>query len=425
MKKIKAVIVGYGNRGQVYGDYCIDEPEELEIVGIIDPNPYKLQLGKERYSLNDNQLFNNWNDFLKANISADVVINATRDQDHYKAAMEILNAKYNMLIEKPIVNNKSEILEIQNLAEKNGCMIFVCHVLRYAPFYRTIKELLLKNTIGPIISMELNEHVCIGHYLSSYCKGKWRSEQVCGSPFLLAKCCHDMDLISWLNNSSKPIKVASFGHRKTFIPENKPKDATAYCYNCPHKDTCIYSAMKFYYEHDTMPFLVWDSFNKPYDQISKEEKLEFLKHDVYGQCAYDIDGDIMDRQNVLIDFEDGSVASFDLTGGACRPDRYIHIVGKNGEIEGKVEEKKITVRKYNIDRVWYDQEVIDVAPLEINTAKYGGHGGGDYALMHDLVRYLNGDRSSISMTLVQDSINSHLIVFAAEKSRKESKIIDL
>jgi len=424
MKKIKAVIVGFGNRGQVYGDYCLDEPEELEVVGVVDPNPHKLKLAQEKYGMSENSLFLNWEDFLKAGVEADIVMNTTRDQDHYKVAIDILNAKYNMLMEKPIVNNKDQLLEIQSLAEKNNCQIFVCHVLRYTPFYRTIKQMLLDNVIGPIVTIEMNEHVCLSHYLSSYCRGKWASEKVCGSPFLLAKCCHDMDLIAWLNNSSKPLKVASFAHRKTFCKEDKPKDATEYCYNCPHERKCLYSSLRYYIEHDVMPFLTWDSFNKPYDQVTPEERMEFLKHDVYGKCAYDC-GDIMDRQNVMIDFEDGSVASFTLAGGACRPDRYIHIVGKWGEIEGKIEEKKITVRKYNVERVWYDQEEIDVSTQEVNKAKYGGHGGGDYALMHDLVRYLNGDRSSISMTLVKDSINSHLFVFAAEESRKENKIVEL
>ena len=54
-----------------------------------------------------------------------------------------------------------------------------------------------------------------------------------------------------------------------------------------------------------------------------------------------------------------------------------------------------------------------------------GHYGGDYYLMHDTVRYLNGDKSSVSITAIEDSINSHVVCYAAEKSRKESVVVAL
>ena len=34
MKKIKLAVLGYGNRGQVYADYSLDEPDEVEVVGM-------------------------------------------------------------------------------------------------------------------------------------------------------------------------------------------------------------------------------------------------------------------------------------------------------------------------------------------------------------------------------------------------------
>ena len=424
MKKIKIAVVGYGNRGQVYADYSLDEPNEVEVVAIIDPNAFKLQVAKERYQLSDGQLFSCYADFLKANIDTDIVINATMDQVHYQTAMEILQSKRHMLIEKPIVEKKAQLLEIQRTAKENGCMVFVCHVLRYSPFYKTIKKMIADGKLGNIISMEMNEHVWIPHFLSSYGRGKWNSEAECGSPILLAKCCHDMDLICWLNG--KPVKrVFSFGHRSHFVKMNKPQDATEYCYNCPHNRTCKYNALDLNYYNDTMPFLVWDSFNKPYDQITPEEKMEFLKTDRYGKCAYDCGGDVMDRQNLLVDFEDESVASFTLSCGASRTDRYIHIVGTDGEVEGKVESNKFVYRTYRAEKVCYEEEVIDLSQQVVNNAKYGGHSGGDYGIMYDLVRYLNGDKSSMSITLLDDSVNSHLLVYGAEESRKTGKAIEI
>ena len=180
--------------------------------------------------------------------------------------------------------------------------------------------------------------------------------------------------------------------------------------------------MNLYYRHNQMPFLVLDSLDKPYAEITEEERLNNLKSSAYGRCAY-VDGDIMDRQNVLVDFEDGSVASFTLTGGACRPDRYVHIVGTDGEIEGKLEENKFVYRTYDPVTNGYREEVVDVSAQIVNKALYGGHSGGDYGIMHDLVRHLNGEKTSDSITLLADSIESHLLVYAAEESAKTGNTV--
>ena len=425
MKKIKLAVVGYGNRGQVYADYSLDEPTEVEVAAVVDPNEYKLQVAKERYGLSDKQVFTSYADFVASGIDVDIVANATMEQLHYETALEILKSKKHMLIEKPIVAKKDQLMEIYRLAIENECKVFVCHVLRYSPFYKTIKGMIDDGTLGDITSMQMNEHVWVPHYLSSYVRGKWRSEAECTSPILLAKCCHDLDLICWLNSASKPTKVASFAHRCKFNVENKPENATAYCYNCPVEKDCSYSAMDLYYRRDTMPFLVWDSLNKPYDQITAEEKLEHLKKDVYGKCAYDCGGDVVDRQNMIVDFEDGRVVSFTLSCCACRPDRYIHIVGSKGEIEGKLEENKFVFRTYNKENICYKEEVIDVSKQVINKAQFGGHSGGDYGIMHDLVRYLNGVETSKSITFLHDSLASHLLVYGAEESRKTGKVVEM
>jgi len=423
VKKMRAAIVGYGNRGQVYADYSLDEPEELEIVAIVDPNDFKLQEAKTRYGLGDECLFRNIDEFVASGIPCDFVVNATMDQYHYETAMKILDAGFNMLMEKPVVPNAVQLREIERKTKEKGVQVFVCHVLRYTPFYRKIKEIINAGTIGSIMTMEMNEHVSRPHYLTSYVRGKWNSEEECGSGLILAKACHDLDLMCWLNNASAPQKVSSFGNRSHFIPENAPEGATEFCYQCPHEKTCHYSALDMYMEKDVMPFLVWDRLNRPFDEITEEEKMEFLKKDIYGKCAYTCGGDIVDRQNAMVSFANGSVASFNLVGGSTIGGRFIHIVGTKGEIEGVLESDEFTLRTLAREEFWGKEEKIKLEP--INNAKYGGHNGGDYAIMHDLVRYLNGDKSSVSITSIEDSINGHLCVYAAEQARRDFNVVDI
>ena len=418
------VIVGYGNRGQVYGDYALEMPHEMEVVGVVEPNEYKRVMAKERYGLSDAQLFDSLEGFLHARPKCDLIVNATMDQLHYRTSIDILSAGYDMMLEKPIVNNVEELLEIERVAKQNHCKVFVCHVLRYTPYYRAIKNVINNGEIGEIMTIEMNEHICTPHYLTSFDRGKWNSEDVCGSGLLLAKSCHDLDLMCWLNNVSAPYKVTSLGNRSQFIKEKMPQDATEFCFDCPYERECQYSALRQYMDLKVMPFLVWDSFNKPYEEITDEEKIEFLKKDNYGRCAYIAGGELLDRQGVIVTFENGSCCTFMLVGGALKAERDIHIVGTLGEIEGKLSEEKFLLRKYDKDAFEGDVQVIDLKEGTFSTAHMNGHNGGDFAIMHDVIGYLNGVESP-SITKLDDSIYGHLCVFAAEKARKEDIIVKI
>ncbi len=435
MKKIKAAILGYGDRSYWYSQYAFDRPDELEIIAVIDINSFKLEQAKKRFNLKDEELFNSLDEFLSKDVKCDVVINGVMDEMHYKTSIKLLDKGYNLLLEKPITGNVDELLEIESLANKNNCKVVVCHVLRYTPYYRRIKEIIDSGEIGKIINMELNEHVWHGHFVNAYVRGKWRNEKACGSSFLLAKCCHDTDLMCWLNNITKPTEVASFGKRALFCPENAPKGSTEYCYNCPNKEGCMFNAEKFELELDCCPQYTWIRIDKPLDQITKEEKKEYLKTDDFGKCVFTNDMDIVDRQSIMVNFANGSTATLNMIGGATRAGRHNHIVCEYGEIEGYLEKGIIVYRKFNKDSVntkykgdeyMYTDTVIDINKEVVreNTAN-AGHSGGDFYIMQDLVRFLNGDKTSKSTTIISDSVNSHLICYAAEMSRKEKRVVEL
>lgn len=429
MKKLKAVVVGAGNRGQTYCDYAILEKDELEIIAAVDPDSIRLNECKKKYDIADDKLFMNLDDFLKQNIECDFVINGTMDKMHYESAMKLIGAGYNLILEKPITPNYKQLKDIWSIATRKNVKVLVCHVLRYTPYYSTIKQLIENGEIGKIFTIEMSEHVWIAHFLDSFVRGKWNSEESCGSGFLLQKCCHDMDLMCWLNNKVSPIKVSSFGSRSHFIPTKAPKGATEYCYQCPHNDTCLYSAQKVHLEQDMIPFQTWRGINKPWQEITKEEKAEYLKHSNYGKCAYNAGGDIVDRQVVTVEFEDGTIATHNLVGGVTCDNRFIHIIGSLGEIYGHVNTGKFTISR--MDRSGNNfgpvSEEIDVSKyVKINSnGSYSGHGGGDYAIMHDAVRFFAGEGSSISITKIEDSIYGHVLVYAAEESRKENKVINI
>ena len=422
MKQLTAVLVGAGDRGGIYAEYSIMEPEELKIVAVVEPNELRRRLAGERYGLDESRWYASVDEFLADKVACDFVINATMDQQHYETAAPLLAAGYHMLLEKPIVNNREQLLDLQRLAHENNVYVSICHVLRYAPFYKTIKEMILDGAVGDIMTMEMNEHVGIAHFIDSFVRGKWNSEAKCGSGFLLAKSCHDMDLACWLNNASTPTRVMSVGSRSLFIPERAPEGATEFCYQCPHNDTCLYSAQKIHLELDKFAFQTWIGIGKPVEDVTYEEKEEFLKHDNYGRCAYNVGGDINDRQVVNIEFANGSIVTFTMAGGSPLAGRDIHIVGTKGEIRGNIDYGYFYLRQFNRDTFTNEVTKVDVTK-KVVASKYVGHGGGDYAIMHEWVRFLNGDRSSVSITGLDDSINSHLVAYAADESNHTNKAV--
>ena len=435
MKKIKGVILGYGDRSFWYSQYALDKPDELEIIAVIDVNKYKLEKAKERFNLSDDMLFTDLDEFLSKDIACDVVINGTMDNLHYETTIKILNKGYNTLLEKPITSNPEELLEIERLANEKNCKVVVCHVLRYTPFFRKVKEIIDSGEIGKIVNMELNEHVWHGHFVNAYVRGKWRNEKECGSGFLIAKCCHDTDLMCWLNNVTKPTEVASFGKRAFYCPENAPEGSTEYCHECPCKDQCVFNAEKFEAVMNCCPQYTWADIDKDKYSLTMEEKLEYLKTSVFGKCVFKTDMDIVDRQSVIVNFANGSTATLNMVGGASLAGRHMHIMCEYGEIFGYLEESKFVYRKFNKDlinrkyRSDDDSHIDTLIDININDDRENnasaGHSGGDYYIMKDLTSFLRGEGTSVSTTVISDSVNSHLICYAAEKSRLEKQIVDI
>ena len=225
MKQITAVVVGAGNRGFIYATYASNHKDEFNVVGVVDPNAVHASDMAKLYDIPASGIFYSVDDFVKSGFKCDLVINATIDSLHYEISKKLMTAGYNVLMEKPITAKKEELLSLRDIAKVKGVNLFVCHVLRYTPYYRNIKQNILDGKIGKITAIEMAEHVCNMHYIESYVVGKWRSEKECGSTFMLAKSCHDTDLMCWFNNVTEPEEVAKFLFPKT-LPKVTPKPAT-------------------------------------------------------------------------------------------------------------------------------------------------------------------------------------------------------
>ncbi|MDR1094348.1 MAG: Gfo/Idh/MocA family oxidoreductase [Clostridiales bacterium] len=420
MKKITATVMGFGDRGQIYARYAKMRPDLFEIVGVVDPNPVKLEKAKREYNLKTENCYSDPAEFYRKSRQCDAVINATMDRLHYETTPPLLEKGYHVLLEKPVASDPRELLDLERAAKENRRVLMVCHVLRYAPFYRRIKELLAKGAIGRIKHIYACENVAVYHMLSAYVRGKWSAENACGSGMLMAKCCHDLDLLVWLNAGAKPVTVASVGVRGEFTAKNKPAGAGTRCLSdCAAEDSCPYSARKLYIKNDVYPFLIWNDLpGRDWDGVELPLREKLLKTvSPHGECAF-ADKDLVDSQSTLVTFDNGSTATLDMLGGVSRPGRNMHIVGSTGEIEGFLESNRFAVRRYDADSTGYKEET-----REITEDVSGAHSGGDLRLVEDFVSMLSDGPRSVSCTDISDSVIGHLLAIAAEKSRKENRMV--
>lgn len=284
---VSAIIVGAGHRAMLYASYAKLHPEALTIVGVADLDPIRRKKAAACYHIPQDMCFESAEALAARPQLADAIINGTMDTQHVATAIPLLRAGYHMLLEKPFAVNEAEMWELVRTARETGRRVMICHVLRYAPFYAQIKERLLRGDIGEIINIQCTEHVSYHHLAVSYIRGKWGNEEKCGASMLLAKCCHDLDLMVWLKSGVRPTLVSSFGGDFQFAPEKTPPRAGTRCMvDCPIEADCLYSAKKHYIDHpDRWAFYVWDSL-EGLEHPTLEDKIASLKgNSNYGRCV--------------------------------------------------------------------------------------------------------------------------------------------
>jgi predicted dehydrogenase len=420
MKKYKVIVIGAGSRGDSYARNMKLLADKFEVVGVADPIPERCENIKKMFELSEEECYSDWERILEQPRFADIAIIATMDDMHYEVALKAIDKGYHLLLEKPVAQTVEECVAIAQAAEKKGVQVLVCHVLRYTPFYKKVKELVMSGAIGDIQSLIQVEAVGNVHQSHSYVRGDWhRAEET--TPMILAKCCHDLDIIQWLID--KPCeKVSSFGDLSYFIPKNAPEGAPKRCIDggCPVEEHCPYECKQVYLgerSYDWMRRNVARGFSKEFVPTD-QEVLEGLKNTNFGACVYHAGNNVVDHQVVNMQFEGGATAS--LTMNAFnKGGRYIRIFGTRGELFANASDTEIQMFSFD-DRTW---KTFSVEKTEESIA--GGHGGGDYGIVVELYDYLSGNYTGYCVADIATSVKNHLIGFAAEKARHNDTVENL
>ena len=419
MKTYSVILIGAGHRGMAYTNIMKTLPEKFKVVAVADTVEGRRKYVQQQHNLPDEKCFSSWEEILARPKMADIALICTMDNLHYAPAMKAIELGYNLLLEKPAAQTAQQCVDIALAAKKKGVKALVCHVLRYTPFFGKIKQLVMSGIIGEPMSVLQVEAVGNIHQSHSYVRGNWHSAKET-TPMLLAKSCHDIDMIQWL--LEKPCKsVQSFGDLTYFTEKNAPEGAPVRCIDggCPIEDTCPYNCRKLYYENKHYSMRLACTLGIAKGEIPTDEEVMLgLQTKDYGLCVFHANNDVVDHQVVNMEFEGGVTASFTMNafnfGG-----RYIRIFGTQGELYAKVSDSKITV--YN----FVEKAHKEIPVVETDESINGGHGGGDEGIINELYEYLNGDYKGFRAADIETSVRNHLIVFAAEKSRHNKTVEDM
>ncbi len=410
MRKITAVLIGAGGRGlHNFSPYILQHPHEIQLVAVAEPVEERRKKIQELHGIDDSMAFSSWEELLDKPRLADAAIIATMDYMHFVPTCRALEKGYHVLLEKPMSNDPKECLIMGDMAKKYDRVFSICHNMRYTNFFMTIKKLLDEGRIGRLISIQHNENVGWWHMAHSFVRGNWRNSDET-SPMILQKSCHDMDLILWMAGADCT-KISSFGSLTHFKRENAPEGAPERCLDgCPVEEQCPYSAIRLYLSEKPL----WVARVISMDQ-SIEARTKALREGPYGRCVYYCDNNVVDHQVVNMEFANEVTAAFTMCGHCSVNGRTVKLMGTKGEIRGHGEMNELEV----FDFASQTREII-----KLNN-EAGGHGGGDYRLMRDFVRLVASDGKLKGLTEASISVQSHLMAFAAEKSRVEGRTIDM
>ncbi|MBZ9685967.1 Gfo/Idh/MocA family oxidoreductase [Clostridium estertheticum] len=414
MKKVTAALLGAGQRGAgAYAPYALEYPEEFQIIAVAEPDDERREEFKELHKIEDKYCFRSWEELMEEPKLADAILICTQDRMHYKPTIKALEKGYHVLLEKPMSYDPEECVLMGEYAQKYNRVFSICHVLRYTPFFKTIKKLLDEGRIGKLMSIQQIENVAYWHQAHSFVRGNWRNSKE-SSPMILAKSCHDMDIILWMVGSNCS-KISSFGSLGHFKKEEAPAGASEWCLDgCPAADECPYYAPKIYI--DWIDNWQADVIRKVVSiDTSKEAMIKALKDGPYGRCVYHCDNDVVDHQVVNMEFENGVTAVFTMCAFTYEGGRSIKLMGTKGQIRCDMERNEIEVRSF----VTKEKE-----DIHLDTAS-GGHGGGDLGIMRDFVELVRNQGEKKGLTSASESVQSHIMSIAAERSRLESKIINV
>ncbi|SDM71535.1 Gfo/Idh/MocA family protein [Kriegella aquimaris] len=420
-KKLKIVLVGTGSRGiSFWGKRLVDQYSEiLEFVGLCDINPGRLEYAKGRMGV-DCPTYVDF-DLMMEKSSPDLVIVTTKDSTHHEFIIKALEKDCDVLTEKPLTTDAFKCQAILEAEKKSKKKVIVGFNYRWTPYSTKIKELLMKNTIGKITSVDFHWYLNTYHGASYF--RRWHGEIENSGSLWVHKATHHFDILNWWLDS-EPKEVFAYGDLDFYGKNGDFRGVN--CRTCPHSSKC-----DFHYDITK-------------NKTSMEMYVANEKHDGYApdKCLFREEIDIYDKMSAQIKYENNVVLNYSLTTYSPFEGWRVAFNGTEGRIEAwvdipynkniELDQSKLHTEEMDqagnegmeqqpiiIHRLWKDYDNLNVV------SEKGGHGGGDKRLQDSL--FLNpSEQDPYGRSAgLRDGAMSCLIGIAAVRSIEEGTVVKI
>jgi predicted dehydrogenase len=366
---MKVGIVGLGYRMEYLAGLFTALAPGFRVVGYVDPTPAGLP-GLQERGIPTGTAYESIEALAKAE-SPDLLMIGSPNHLHLQHLTTALGLGLKVFCEKPVVISEEETLELLRLVRLSGGpdRVMVGLVLRYAPLYVDLKKAIADGAIGTIASIDAAE--TLPPYHGAFFMRDWRRYERYSGNFILEKCCHDLDLYQGAVGA-RAMRVASFGGRKSFLPENEVRH-----------NLDVYT-------------------RKPSGWMSTDK-------------VFDSDADIIDYQASIVEYANGTAMTFHINLNA--PDHYRRfcVMGAKGMAEGDF------VRNYfRVTDARTGDRLVDKTYEGIeNSAHYGA----DEEMVENVAGHMTvGKRLPVS---VYDALEAGLTAIKIDEARRSRSVVDL
>lgn len=439
-RPLRLAVLGAGGRGrEAYGHWILRNPSRARVVAVAEKVESRLLSFADEAGTPREARFASWEELLdhQGELDLDAVIIALPDRVHVAPALRAASLGLPMLLEKPAAVTSADLDELSAGVAEHHARIALGHVLRYTPFWRTVERIASSEVFGKLVTIRLDENIGFWHFAHSYVRGNWnRADE--SSPMVLAKTCHDLDLIRWLA-TERPVAVSSVGSLSYFTSDNAPPGAPQRCLDgCPHADSCPFYAPRYY--SDALSEVHGWPVALLGDDTSGEGRTAALRTGPYGRCVFRHDNDVVDHQQTTMEFPSGLTATLSTSAFTGENTRTVRITATGGEIVGHMESGRISV-----DLFTPGAELPELSDVEIESSgergplghgswevrvtssadggDHRGHAGGDDGLMDAFVHAVSlGEFEGPSFDF-EEAVDGHRMAFAAEESRLSHKAV--
>ncbi|MFE3837430.1 Gfo/Idh/MocA family protein [Pseudogemmobacter sonorensis] len=369
---MRVAIIGLGFRLGYLGHVFNEMDPDFQIVGYFDPAPAGMAV-LEQHGIGAGTAYGSAEDLVKAG-GFDLLMIGSPNHLHLDHIRLGLEAGVKVFSEKPIVSTIEQTYALAALLAKFGPEnLMVGLVLRYAPLYRDLLAARDGGQLGKIVSIEAAEHIYPYH--GAFFMRDWRRYEKWSGSFMLEKCCHDLDLYNGLIGA-RPERVASFGGRKTFVPENDPRLEGVNDLDIFHRKPSG-----------------WNGSDK----------------------VFDSDGDIIDYQVAIIEYANGVGMNFHTNLNAPDQFRRFAVFGTKGQAEGDF------IRAFfKVTDVLSEKTLIDKT---YQATALSQHYGADEEMASGIVSHvMRGGPLPVSPL---DALEAGILALATDEARRARQVIDL